>query len=567
VSPGVGWSDNLKVTIHQSSNNQWFPQIKAGWFYLNGQENYLFAKEGWQNIAIPAGISNNFPLLNTPDLRSGAVQGPLIIDGEVFRYTRVTANFSAYASGVPISYASGLLYIKIPGELVSLTGADGVDMINVPGTGFLTSRNFYYWDFINRVAWIQRSPNDPASGETLYYSYLKDYTDLYQDEILIVDSDGLLRTMFDRAVVVQVYVIGTGVVSGCTSAGNIITPGIPLAPGTKVAVRYLVDGSFCISESQSNPTSTSLSIYRSVPDNAVFRWETSQFDSSFDTETIKNSSNNYIQLNSLMTGITPGFIYLGNPRYPAETLASIEINAAPCTVSGLQREPIRIVVTAYDTGNLPLPKVPVDVWITQDSNPSIVYRPTPMDSNLLSSGNTDLSGQRHFMWASKPELLGSFTITASAMSGSGAVLMDTYPITVQKSLMFTDIVNLPKVTLYLSPNKGPNGLHDLYLYLTNQLGVPIPQNFKAAVHCNKGRLYQTTAFLASGNPNGVQDIVLAPAQNSLSGVQVLTCWYLPVDGDQITAYPVSNKDDPNPINWAFTAYSFVCTPLDVIVTG
>ena len=131
VSPGIGWEGDLKVALHQSTQNRWFPQIKAGWFYLNAQEDYLYAIEGWEDVVIPEGITTNFILSSNPNLRVASGQGPIIIDGDELRYTRVTANLSVYVEATPVIYDNNLLFIDISGEVVMVTDSSGFDMSSV----------------------------------------------------------------------------------------------------------------------------------------------------------------------------------------------------------------------------------------------------------------------------------------------------------------------------------------------------------------------------------------------------------------------------------------------------
>jgi hypothetical protein len=567
VQPGVGWEDDLKVYIHQSTKNRWYPQIRSGWFYLNGQEDYLYAQEGYEDIQIPFGETDNFVLASSPDFRAASRQGPIIIDGEEFRYTRATSNLSVLNQVTPTSYDNNFLYIDVPGELVALTNASGVDMVTVPSTGHLIDRNYYYWDFINRRAWIARDINDPNRQEALFATYLKDKPSLLQEEILLVDSDGKLRTMLDRVATGAwspvIYAIGYGPINVASVDRNVITPSTLLPEGTRTAVRYYVDGSFCITEDDTNVENTVLSILRLKNEKAVIRWEEAQYNSCFDTGVFSTSDSSYVQINPIMAGVDSGFVYLSNPRHPAENLSKIKLDVAPDVVEGEYREPVRIAVTALDSSNTPLPKVKVDVWITKDTDQSIIYRPIATDGDTPMGGTTDFTGKRYFIWESRPELLQGFTVHASAMSASRTIYRDNYQFWVTKSLIHSDVIRSAKAHLYLNPNKGPDGLQDLYVYLTNQYGAPYLYDPKVAIHCELGRLYPTTAYSSSGSTPGAQDIEVSFSQSNISGLRVATCKYFPVEGDRITAWPVSNIDSTNPSLWVYVRYTFESVPLEV----
>jgi len=566
VSPGIGWDTDLETYLHQSTNNRWFPQVRSGWFYLNGQEDYLYAKEGYENITVAYGLSN-INLSTNPDLRLASRQAPIILDGEDLRYTRLTSNLTAFISVTPTASGTNLLFINVPGELVSITNSSGVDLFSAPSTGHLSERNYYYWDSSARVAWISRDTTDSLRLETLYITYLKDIPSLLQEEVLLVDSDGKIRTMFDRIAMWNgypiIYVPGIGSISASGIDKNVITPSIPLAEGTRVAAKYYIDGSFGIFDDVTSVNNYVINTFRLKTDTAVFRWEQAQYYSPFDTGVFDSSDLSYVQLNPLHSGIESGFLYLGNPRHPAEDLKELNIKVSPIRVSAKQREPVRIVVTALDTSNVPLPKVNVSTWITNDSDPSTIYTPIPLDIDTPIGGATDFSGKRHFMWSSRPQLVGTYTVYASAMNASGSIFIASHPLTLAESLMYTDIVNTSKVSLYLNPNKGSDGLSDLYIYLTTQYGTPMIPNLKVSIHCEKGRLYYSSSSTASGSNIGTQDLEIGFTNTNISGLRVTTCRYSRIAGDRITAWPTSNKDSADPSNWVETSYAFECTPLEI----
>jgi hypothetical protein len=211
-----------------------------------------------------------------------------------------------------------------------------------------------------------------------------------------------------------------------------------------------------------------------------------------------------------------------------------------------------------------LGKVDIDVWIERNEDPGVIYRPSSMDIDTPIGGKTDLAGRRHFMWASNPNMLGTYTVFASAMTASGAILTSSHPFIVAESLVFTDIANTAKVNLYLNPNKGPDGLRDLYVYLTTQYGTPMISNLKVSIHCEKGRLFYSSTFTGSGSNVGFQDLEISFGNSGVDGLRVTTCRYLSVAGDRITAWPTNNTDDPNPSNWSLTSYSFECAPLEIV---
>ena len=565
VSPGIGWEGDLKVALHQSTQNRWFPQIKAGWFYLNAQEDYLYAIEGWEDVVIPEGITTNFILSSNPNLRVASGQGPIIIDGDELRYTRVTANLSVYVEATPVIYDNNLLFIDISGEVVMVTDSSGFDMSSVPSTGHLVERKYYYWDFINRRIWVARASSDPNRQSNLYITYLKDKPDLKQQELIIADSDGKFRVMFDRVAGSPwdptIFIIGIGSVAVSNIDKNVITPAITVAEGTKAAISYYVDGSFCITDNNTDPEGVFIATFREKEEKAVFRWEQAQWFSSFDTGVFSDRELSYVQINPIMSGCESGFLYLSKPRHPAETLSTLKLDVSPIRISGKQREPTRIVASTLDSANTPLGKVDVDVWISDVQGNT--YKPIPLDVDTSLGGRTDFSGKKHFIWESSPTTIGTYTVYASSMTVTGGVLMTSHPLLVVGSLLFTDVINTTKVSLYLNPSKDPDGLQDLYIYLTTQYGTPAIPNLKVSIHCETGRLFYGKTFSSSGSNVGFQDLEIPFSNTSSDGLRVTTCKYLSVAGDKIIAYPTNNTDDVNPANWALTPYSFECTPLEI----
>lgn len=562
ISQGIGWSDDLTVAIHESTGNKWFPQIQSGFFYLAGQEDYLYASEGWEETIIPPGIST-ISLSSTPDLKAASRSGPIIIEGETINYTRCTANFSAFYPVTPDIVTNDLLSITVSGELALLTNHTGVDMTSVPGTGFLIDRDYYYWDYVNRKVWIARDPNDVNKQESLYVSYLKDRPTLQQEEIVFVDSDGLVRTMFDRVYYNPsgstenpvIYLIGTGTLSASAVYRNVVYPASSITPNTRVAIRYYIDGSFGITDID-NSDNTTLTVLRSISDRVKIRWEKAFNYSFFDTGIFNSNSLSYVQLNPILTGVSPGFLYLDKPRHPAETLNELVIQVYPSIISSQLRQTVRVLVTAIDSSSRSLPKVPISCWVTDASGN--IYSTTNLDSGV---NGTDFKGQCHYSWGSKPQMTGTLTVYASALSATGSVLISSAPIKIISPPIFSEMTRNPKIYLYLSPNKDSQGLQDLYAYVTTEMGIPFSENPNIVVSCKLGKFYTTRILSVTGTVDGSQQVILSSdfnSSNAISGFRVGTCKYQAIIGDQIIAYPENNIDSNIIVN-----YKFQSTPLEI----
>lgn len=560
IQPGIGWSEDLQVSLHEGDGNLWYPQVNPGWYYINGREDYLYAKEGWYDTTVPSGYVAALSVQGSGDFSASVVMGPLIIDGPFFRYQRLTANLSAFNPSIPSVYipasgASGsLMYFNVPGELVMTTGNDGTDMIAVPGLSYLQQRNYYYWDFVNRLFWINRDPADPNRNETLYLTWMKDRPDLYQDEILLVDSDGLIRTMFSGVTSPIITIPGMGQTSG-TAVGNVITPGLSLSQNTRVSVRYLVDGSFCISDSASSPGTANLSTYRSVSEPVTIRWETARWGAPVDLQPLGSTSQQGIydgprapiQLNTLSTGISEGFLYLSNQRDAAERLASLEINTSSYYISPSMGETLRVTVTALDSNNIPLRGIPIQTSISNGS-----YQSSLIPLQTSTYGETDFNGCQYFSWVTSPNIqVGTYVIGASALTSTGMTITASETVKTIVPMILTDAINTVKAVMYLNPSVNPNGLMNLYAYLVTQLGVPVVSPMTINIRCQRGLLYLPSSVGASGMVNGVQSLNISAGNQSMTAL----CQYYPVNGDIITATPQSVVNG--------MTYSFVSTPLIV----
>lgn len=556
VIPGIGDVDDLQVKFHENTRGRWFPQLQSGTFYLGGREYYLYAKEGHEDVIIPHGL-NTLVLSTTADLLTAAKNGPIILDGEWYRYMRSTNCFTAMASITPSG--TTLLSATIPGELVILTSAAGKDMHSVPSSGYLVDRDYYYWDSSNRTVYVARDASDPDKSETLYASYLEDAPKLLQEELLFVDTDGLLRTTFGRVLygasgtVFDPVIIDTtlGTVSASAVLDNVIHPSQQLTPGNRVAVRYYVDKSFIASLSGTNLTITTLS---SGVDNATLRWEDAYIYSFWDAGTYPASSLSYVQLNPTLTGCSQGFLYIDMERHPAETLSSLSMYSSPIRICNASRQTTRITVVARDRDNLPLPRIPVTCWVTKDGV-DYTTTSTDLDYPLYS---TDFNGECHFSFTADPLYFGTYTIMASAMTASSQTIISSGLLDIVDPIYLTDASDSAKVFLYLNPNKDSQGLRDLYVYLTDQSGIPLLESLDVLVKCNYGMLFQTTTLSSTGQTAGTQSLILDFGESdNLIGLRVATCKYKAVSGDEIIGIPQDTATT--------SLYKFASTPLKVTI--
>ena len=554
IKSGYGDLSDLSVFLHEDSGQSWFPQVNRGWYYLGAQEDYLFALEGNEDVTVPV-LSSSVTLSTVSDLRLPSRSGPIIVDSDTTRYTRVTSNLGVFYPVVPAP-ASGtiLMSFSVSGQLAFLTGKDGEDMISVPSTGSLQERNYYYYDEVNNLVWVARNLNDTSRAETLYLTYLKDTQGIIQEEILLVDSDGNLRTMLDRvffsasASAYNPVIISPSLGTFHTTfvSGNVLYPDTALAEDERIGVRYYVNYSYSTQDSSPN------TLYTFTPSGepATVRWE-----NSLNT---KYNDVNTVELNPLLSGISPGFLYIDQPRHPAETLSTIRVRVAPLRVISKYRQPIRIVVNTSDNEGHPLNNVSISCWVKQDTDPTTIYSPYTLDST-----KTNYKGQSNFMWESKPQFVGNFTAYASGMSASGVVITDSCQFTLIDPPILTDMVRAPKCFLFLNPNLDASGLQDLYIYMSTQAGIPYPTDFKIRVNCKLGTLYYSTNYASSGSNVGAKELILSFSQAGVTeGIRTLTARYASIVGDEIIATVADNTDSID--SQSITVYKFESTPLSIL---
>jgi len=523
IAPGIGWGKDLEVKIHDtgvgpgqySSNGpslgSWYPLVHTGWFYLNGQEDYLFAEEGKAVVPVSPGITDSLAIPDNPDLRRASNFGPILIKSDSFNWIRVSSNLSVY--NLVTTTPTGNYYVaSIPGKLVELLDSSGNEILKTAYLEFLVTPDIYYFDESSRLLWT-------LNPGPFYATYLLDYPEILQEEIILVDSDGNIRTMLDRVVNPTIVLPGSGTFGG-TATGNVITPSLSLAPNTRVGVKYYVDGSFTLLPASSGDTAGyKLTTYRSVSDTITIRWE-----NSANTEYHSCSD---LELNPLFSENMGGFLSLGTPRYAGESLSSLYLDIFPQSISPKFGEVVRMVVTATDQENLPLAGIQVNCTVGGSG------------TIALQSGITNSVGRTAFVWAPPRGIPnGFYTVVATASAGT-SVFSASGIISINNSLIETGYINAPKVFLYLSPTTDSSGLRKLYALVTNQFGIPIycPGEM-INIQCKNGALYQESPLVpSSSNTVAVRslDLPLGPSPGTTY------CYYQqPNQDDEIWATPIAD---------------------------
>ena len=563
VKPGIGWGDDLQVKLQESKRDRWFPQIHSGWYYINNQEQYLFASEGVVSTTVTSGIYTSFDLSNL-DIKNITRFGPVIIDGDNVRYTRVSSNMSVFNSYTPTSSGSNFLYINTPGEVVLVTDNTDYDYSEVSKISFLTEKELYYYDRTNSKIWISRDPDDPNRLNPLYLTYLKTQPDLIQEEILLVDSDGLIRTMLGEVCSTTTYYpvlvsTASGNIGVSGISNNTITPSGVLSKDTRIGVKYYLNDSFVITNDSTS--GVVLKTLSTIQRDISVRYEAGFENKYLDLGNFATSGNSFVQINPMLNGIQSGFLHITPEETTTEYLTKLKLYTSTNRISSKQRQTLDILVKAISNENTLLSRVPISCWLVNASGgvsyPKFVEQITDIGQR------TDFKGEIRFSW--NPSLTtGTYTVYASTMSATGGILTSSRPIIIEDINILTDVSNSPKVLLYISPNQDIDGYYNLYVQLVSQTGFLYPNNLGINIYCKSGSLYSLQTSTSSGNTYSSQSLnVYFDGSSQNIGIKTLVCRYRKNGTDKIFAKPIDNKTDSNSSNWAISNYRFESTPLEI----
>lgn len=547
VRPGIGDKDDLLVKLHETTGNRWYPQIQSGTYFLNNKEAYLYASEGKETFTIAAGY-NIVTLASNVNLEKVSKNGPLILLGREVGYVRCTSCFRTFKTVYP-SGSDILLSITVPTNLVMLTDYRGKHLQSVPATGFLTAGDeYYYHDVENNLAYIMRSPSSSGRLNPLYATYLDDVQNLQQEEIVLVRNDGTLRVAFGNVLNTGAYapslvLPGSGTIGISAVNDNVITPATSLPVGRQVGVKYYVNHSFAVI-----PTSGALRLHvLSYPnDVCTLYWENAQLNSYHPLIDAPHAEERRIQLNPLYTGIKDGFLYAAPPIHPAENLARLRINCSPVKVSNAFQQVVKMTVYAVDSDNNLLPNIPITCTVTNSAG---TFAAISLDTQPV----TDQNGEMHFAYIPWQGQVGVHTVLASAITVAGSGLYATTSFMVDNPLIQTDLVCAGKAFLYLSPSKDANGKQDLFIYMSDQSGMPLLYADGVIVTCETGQLFSTEEQAKSIGSNTITLSTRVPSD--VAGLRLLHCKYKGTGTDRIKAIPYNDEGG--------VTETFVSTALDV----
>jgi hypothetical protein len=426
----VGRAGDLLVKMREDLEGRWFPVIHTGYYYVGTEELYLFSERGQYTITVTTtGVASTVVITGLAD--DPTLLGPVILyQGDSPRpMQRVCSPLRAFRP-ITFSGAGTVRTATVSGLLVSLV-SDPVTGIylSVPTTGSIVSHQDYTYD--PKTGTIYLRDDSPPS---LYATYLVDETDtdlLRQEEILVVDTDGKVRTQFSPVSMASGYVpiirrptaAGTIQATGVAVSRNIITfsPSGQIPSGSVVAVQYYVDDSFT-----AVPSGTRLLIRHFLSNTGEHFLEYETGGEWYDLSQLSSSHANFIQLNPIVTPRQSGFLYLIDryEGYPSVGKVRVYVSNHNPVYNPSGSAKLVIAATVYDTEGEPIPEQALTTVVS--GVPGILTRV------YQSEEKTDGLGQ--VIYAFTPHATGTARIVSTVLNGtSGTIDVRFRPIQVYQT--------------------------------------------------------------------------------------------------------------------------------------
>lgn len=554
---GVGGGDDLLVRVREDPDGGWFAQVHNGFYYIGTEEEYLFANKG----------SYSFTDLTTGSVTTIAVSGqlfdptlygPVIMRraGQVRILQRVCSPLRAFR---PISFTgTDPLVATIPssGLLVSLVSqpVTGI-LLSVPTTGDIISNEDYFYDREVGKVYI-RATNPPS----IFATYIVDQFDpslLQQEEILVVDTDGRLRTQFSNVW----YSPATGAValnpsinkptpnglitlSGAVLSGNVITFNASggIGVGDIVAVRYYVKDSYT-----AVPSGNVLVVNYLLGASGNFTLEYETGSTWYDTS-LTSGTVNYIQLNPILEPRTSAFLYVvdSNEAFPPATYLTISAsNLNPLfNPSGCAK--VVVGVIALDAENEPIPSQPIVINVAGGSASGTLTLATAVNGSTSSaSGTTNGIGQVLYNWT--PQGTGLVTITASVSGFPAASGILNFIVRDTRYYDQASEQQLGKLLMNMEDAPFRNNLRRVNAYYCYRDGAPFAPSGQTTIYTTPVTFNATVSqfYTLDGLPiekpvvvttdqDGIASILVDPAPGDVIRAFVQT----PVAGRIRTANPI-----------------------------
>lgn len=457
---GIGSGNDLKVSVSESPDGHWYPELEPGYFYINDTESYLYANVGVVNPTWSAGtvVSTSVALSYDP-----TVLGPIRVtrasNGDVLR--RISSPLLPFQE-CSFSTSGSYKYAPVTGVLISVVSdPKNGSYLGVLKPSDIYSRNDYYYDADNSRFFIA-DDNPPSIFATSVVSSSQSSM-LRQNEIVVVDKDGKIRTqlspiMYASGVVVTKPTASGAVIvsSGMAVTNNVVTlpSGTTITSGDLVSVSYNITDSFC-----AEYNGTHLVVSGIVATSGVYRIEYETSDSTYKVSNLAPYHLSRIDLNPILESQRSSYLYLcdedlsfNDPYY-----INVKLESENLVYSEWYRPPILVEIEVLDKNLDPIPRQQVIVSGDIAGYPAYISR-------------SDTNWQGKVLVLIKPVRSGLLTLNISL---DGSTLTETRVITIASlEEKLTAIDNLCKVLLTLSDIPDAQGRLVLSAQLLKIDGAP-----------------------------------------------------------------------------------------------
>lgn len=440
---GVGDGDQLQVQLREGLDGGWYARYRTGWFYLGTEEEYLYAEKGEGTLTGTARTSGCVSFTVSGDVTD---YGPIRVKSleTNAQLQRVSSPLRCYRELTFSAISSGNTELRsatLPssGLLVQLCTHPVTGIyLSVPATGDIQNRDQYVYHPQSAKIYI-RDTNPP----TLYATYIVGETDpsqLRQEEILVVDRDGYLRTQLSPVASGGLYAAtvrrpsptGTVSVSAMVVSGNLLTA-TGLSTGDVVAVDYWVYNSF-----HAYVSGGTTLVVRTLPaasGSHAVTWEAGDGE-YYDTTKLPVGHPDRINLNPLIYARRSGFLQIVDSDTPQANPAQIELQLSEHNVVYDSR--LVATLTPSNTGSAWWTRMP-HTYLTatvRDGEGQPLTDITPVITQtgsatgvmghlvLIKSNRGQSDGRGELTWVFMPVVTGSVTLTVTASgfpSASGEI--------------------------------------------------------------------------------------------------------------------------------------------------
>lgn len=484
---GVGQGDDLSVVIKRSPDGRWYPMVHKGWYYKGIEERYLFADMQTRTVVIPSKSATGITVSGTPALSSVIEYGPVFLTNilsEGYKYIDNSFRAMRTLSWTSVS-GTNLWTTTLSSAIVaSILDSSSESLERVPSSSLVLQNDLYYHDPLSGLLVVASSTN-PSSLCISYTASSSGSDSLLVEEIHQVDSDYKVRTTYSgieannsspTLLPVVISPNGTTFTASAssveTSSNRIAVPSGSFNAYDIVAVRYRVSNSFSIIENKLWAFSTSAT-------TAYLTFEGSEEDYQ-DTSLLSETDDSYIQLNSIYSGVGPGFLYLSEKISPLSSAAALYLTCSPTLTNVLSAKGPQVRIKARIVDKDGNPVQGIKTVLTQSA--SCGY----LESTAPTGSITNWLGEVCYTWRPSAVGINTFSVSASGTSLSSSC---SAQVVAAKDIRYpTDNYILPKLYLILDTNTIKDNIATVRAAIKQKDGSFYPiEGLEVYFTCNIGR--------------------------------------------------------------------------------